>query len=415
VSDMQIYSTVTTSGFRVTLKVQCQRQVVEVWCPKRAPSTCSTPSTTRNEDTNCPHTLAFRGVKFSLRTPWGRVYGATSDPNAGMLFPVDWSGTGIDPLAAGADEKLATGWQVDSDDGRSIPLELQPDEVERVKRAIDAATDRVDDVGAANEKATLSAELADGAPLVLGATGSIGLAITNKGPQPAYRVMAKLRSSVDALHGHQLSFGRIDPGTTKHKMLAIAIPPKLDERSALVVAEIRYFNGDPIETKKKLVIVPEPKRVVLPSGLALDCKLAVSEVAPGERVRIACELRNLGTAPANDLAVMVTVASEASKNLAPKSLPGTGAERLELIGITSPSEKQGAKLPVTVRATALGVPPVEWAGSVGIASLATTCKVRLTRDEYKKKRKKLQAALASGALTQGELDKYEADLVSCLQ
>jgi hypothetical protein len=412
---MQVYSTVSTSGFRVTVKTQCRRQVTSVWCPKSALAACSTPPTTHDEEVNCPHTVAFRGVKFSLRTPWGHVYVATSDPNGGVLFPVDWTGTGIDPLAKGADDRLATGWQVYSDDGRSIPLELQPGDVEQMKRAIGAATDRTDEVGAANEKASLSAELADGAPLVVGATGSIGLAITNKGPQPAYRVMAKLRSSVDALHGHQLAFGRIDPGTTKHKMLAIAIPPKLDERSALVVAEITYFNGDPIETRRKLVIAPEPKRVAPPRGLALDCKLASPEVAPGERVRITCELRNLGNDPAKDLGITVTVASEASKNLAPKSLPGAGTEKLELIGLTPPSEQQGAKLPVLVRATALGVPPVEWAGSVGIASLATRCKARLTRDEYKTKLKKLQAALASGALTQKELDKYDADLVSCLQ
>ncbi|HWO25888.1 MAG TPA: hypothetical protein VNO30_44440 [Kofleriaceae bacterium] len=80
----------------------------------------------------------------------------------------------------------------------------------------------------------------------------------------------------------------------------------------------------------------------------------------------------------------------------------------------SPKEQQGAKLPVLVRATALGVSPVEWGAFVSIASFATKCKERLTRDEYKAKRKKLQAALASGALTQGELDKYDAELVSCL-
>jgi len=59
--------------------------------------------------------------------------------------------------------------------------------------------------------------------------------------------------------------------------------------------------------------------------------------------------------------------------------------------------------------------PVERPLSVRIASFATKCQTRLTRDEYKAKRKRLQAALDSGALTQKEFDKYDADLVSCLQ
>jgi hypothetical protein len=89
--------------------------------------------------------------------------------------------------------------------------------------------------------------------------------------------------------------------------------------------------------------------------------------------------------------------------------------KLELVGLTSAKEKQGAQLPVVVRATALGLPPAEKTLSVRIASLATRCQKRLTRDEYKVKRKRLQAALDSGALTQKELDKYDADLVGCLQ
>src|SRR6185436_1722138 len=124
--------------------------------------------------------------------------------------------------------------------------------------------------------------------------------------------------------------------------------------------------------------LPEQKRAEPARGLALDCKLATAEVAPGERVRLDCELRNLGNEPANELSIGVSVGGVASKNLAPKSLPAAGSAKLELIGLTSANEKQGAKVAVNVRATALGLPPVERTFSVNIASFATRCKTRLT-------------------------------------
>jgi hypothetical protein len=415
--DTRIDTTVSPSGFGLALAGQCQAGVLDIWCPPRqvGEAACRTPSKLRKEAIVCPPELDFKNVEVSIRAPWGRVYGARSDENGVVQIPVDWSGAGIDPLEVGAAERIATGWLVYSDEARAFPLKIKPEDVERMLAAIGAATDTQHEVGAANEKATLSAELGDAPPFVPGRSGAISLRITNSGPQPAYRVVAKLRSSVDALHGHQLSFGRIDPGKTKVRTRAVAIPPRLDERSAVVVADISYFNGESLDAKKKFDILPPARRVDPPRGLALDCKLATPEVAPGERVRLACELRNVGTEPAGELAIAVSVGGVVSPNLAPKALPGAGSAKLDLVGLTSAKEKQGVQVPVVVRATALGLPPVERTLSVRIASFATRCQQRLTRDEYKAKRKRLQAALDSGALTQKEFDKYDADLVGCLQ
>jgi hypothetical protein len=435
----QVDTTLSDRGFRLALATQCQRQVVDLWCPpggRAGAVPCRTPPTVYKEAVGCPPELAFRGVQIAIRAPWGGVYSAVSDANGVVEIPVNWSNTGVDPLAAGVAEQLAAGWLVYVNKTRAIPLKIEPADIERMQIAIGAATDTQYEVGAANEKAVLAAELGEAPPLVPGRPGTISLAIKNSGPQPAYRVIAKLRSSVDALHGHQLSFGRIDPGKTKIKTRVVALPSKLDERSALVVADISYFNGEPFETKKKLSIAPEAKRVEVkrvepprgpeakrvevkrvepPRGLDASCKLATAEVAPGERVRIDCELRNLGNAPANELTIAVAVRGAVSKNLAPKVLPGAGSVKLELVGLTAASEQQGAQVPVVVRVGALGLPPVEQTLTVRIASFATRCQTRLTRDEYKAKRKRLQAALDSGALTQQEFDKYDADLVGCLQ
>lgn len=422
----RIDTTLSSRGFRLALAAQCQRQVIDLWCPRRtntaypvesgpARVACETPPTVRREPVVCPRELDFKSTQVSIRAPWGSVYRAMSDAHGIVEIPVDWSGTGVDPLAPGVAGELAAGWLVYSDEARAVPLKIDPGDVERMQVAIGAATDTQYDVGAANEKAILSAEFAEAPPLVLGRPGTLSLAITNRGPQPAYRVIAKLRSSLAALHGHQLSFGRIDPGKTKIKARAIAVPPKLDERSALVVADITYFNGDRLDTQKRFAIVPETKRVESPRGLALDCKLATDEVAPGERVRISCELRNLGGEAASELSVAVSVGGVVSKNLAPKELPGAGAAKLDLVGLTSASAKQGAQVPVIVRVGALGIPVIERTLTIRIATFATRCKTRLTRNEYKAKHKRLQTALESGALTQKEFDKYDADLVSCLE
>jgi hypothetical protein len=304
---------------------------------------------------------------------------------------------------------------------------------------IGAATDTQYEVGAVNEKATLSTEITAG-ELAAGQPGSLTLTITNGGPQPAYRVIAKLQSSVAALHGCQISFGRIDPGRTKVRKQVIALPPGQDDRSALVVAQVSYFNGDPLEARRRFDIKPGPpgsarppvtaaagtrvepprtatggNQVELPRGLTVACKLAAAEVGPGERVRLECELRNLGSEPLAQVGLKVSVGGVDSENQAPKSLPGAGSVKLELVGLAAQKVKQGDKLPVIVRATAQGVPRAEQILSVAIGSQATRCKARLTRDEYKVKQKRLQAALDSGSLTQKELDKYEAELVSCLQ
>jgi hypothetical protein len=422
VIDTRINSSLSPSGFQLALAAQCESRVLDVWCPprdERAYDTlkgiCKNPTTIHKEVVACPRELDFKSVQVSIRAPWGRVYSAISDANGAVEIPLDWTTTGVDPLAVGAAEQIATGWLVYSDEARAIPLKIEPGDTERMLSAIGAATDTQYEVGAANEKAVLSAEFSPGLPLAQGRSGTLSLVVTNSGPQPAYRVIAKLRSGVEALHGHQLSFGRIDPGKTKTKTRSVAIPSNLDERSALVVAEVSYFNGEAIETKKKFDIVPPAKGVEPPRGLAMDCKLATAEVAPGERVRIDCELRNLGNETAKELSIAVSIRGVVSRNLAPQSLPGAASAKLELIGLTLASEQQGAEVPVIVRATALGLRPVERSFSIRIASFATKCKTLYTRDEYKAKRKRLQVALDSGALTQKEFDKYDAALVGCLQ
>jgi len=81
-----------------------QSRVIDVWCPPSAAgATCSTPPTIHKEDVDCPGDLDVKGVRVSIRPPWGGVYSAMSDASGSVEVPVDWKASGIDPLAPGAD------------------------------------------------------------------------------------------------------------------------------------------------------------------------------------------------------------------------------------------------------------------------------------------------------------------------
>jgi hypothetical protein len=407
-------ASVGDKGVLLVLAAQCQRQIRDVWCSPKVVS-CSTPPTVRKEVIACPDDLGFQHKQVWLRAPWQRDYEATSDATGTVEIPVDWASTGIDPMGDDAAQQLSIGWEVSfTGTGAWTPLSLKPEAIERMRAAIGAATDTQYEVGAANEKAALSMELGAEPAFVLGQSGTLSLKISNSGPQPAYRVIAKLRSSVEVFHGKQISFGRIDPGKSKVKTREIAIPPQLEDRSAVVAAEITYFNGDRLEVKKRFEIASS-KPVEPPRGLALECKLVKAEVASGGRVPVECELRNASNEAVRGLTATVAVGDAVSKNLVPQSLAGAGPMKLELAGTVPATEKQGAMVPVVIRISAQKLPAVEKTLYVRVAQSATRCQKRLTRDEYKKKRKILQDALRAGNLTQQEFDKYDAENVSCLE
>lgn len=61
-------------------------------------------------------------------------------------------------------------------------------------------------------------------------------------------------------------------------------------------------------------------------------------------------------------------------------------------------------------------PAVQQQISIAVVEFHGICKQgKLTRDAYLRKRKQLQDALASGALSQQEFDGYDAEMVSCLE
>jgi hypothetical protein len=83
----------------------------------------------------------------------------------------------------------------------------------------------------------------EGETLHSGDTGTLVVRIANSGPGIAYRVVASTRSSLEALHGHRLSFGSIKPGAEKTRTL------KLTTQYQEKVANLRTALSDRLLTQ----------------------------------------------------------------------------------------------------------------------------------------------------------------------
>jgi hypothetical protein len=406
------------TGFRAVIVARCGRAVIENWCAPSVPECRPDPITVRREEVLCPADLQVIGSEVRIRSPWGVVYPGITDSAGVATVGIDWATSGIDPLAAESRELLRSGWTLNAGVGdEGTPITLAEAEVETILTLIGEATDTQYTAGAANERAALTAEFVDVAPMAAGGWVTLTLSVRNDGPDPAYRTIAKLRSSIDALHGLQFSFGRIDAGQTKVRSRQVVVPADVDDRSPLVVAAVSYFNGESVSTQKRYTVIDDPTQIAKSEqGLVLQCKLAAAEVAPGERVRIQCDVRNTAAVAARDLRFSVAVDGVTAPNVGPKELAAGDQVSVELVGAAPAEARQGASLLVVVGVEAPGLTRAEKTLSVGVASFTGMCQQgKLTREQYRAKRKRLEAALAADALTQKEFDDYDAELLGCLE
>jgi serine/threonine-protein kinase len=90
-----------------------------------------------------------------------------------------------------------------------------------------------------------------------GGVNRIVLSVTNRGPDPAYGVVAQLRSSSAALHGLQLSFGRIERAETITRTRDVALASAADEIDPTVVAAVTSGNAPPASATGKLRLATE--------------------------------------------------------------------------------------------------------------------------------------------------------------
>jgi hypothetical protein len=398
------------SGLRLSVSAECHVQIVEQWCPLTNPQCRPNPTVVKRELATCPRDIEASNV--SLRSPWGQVYpGAIA---AGVLeVKIDWKTAGIDPLTNPDLATLRTGWVVHSDDGLvDAPLELTDDDVHSMLVAIGNVTGNDPSDAPASQHAALIAAFSNEPGT--GGANRIVLSVTNRGPDPAYKVVAQLKSSSVTLHGIQLLFGRINRGETKTRTKDISTVNEADDPNPTVVAAVTSSNAPPASTSSKFRLAPKRARAV---PLQLSCTSLDKEPAPGQWLRIQCESSNPGNETVRGVSYQIAIGKAAATSATgPAELAPHAHLKFGLAPMLPSATKLGSSLEINITMNAPNFPPVQQQLVVEIVEFHGLCKQgKLTRDAYRVKRKRLQAAQTAGALTQEEFDHYDAEMVSCIE
>lgn len=396
------------SGLRLDIATTCRVAVVEHWCPLTNPRCRADPELHRFESAACPKDVDVNEV--SVRAPWGQVYPAKVVSGV-LAAPIDWKAVTVDPFDEQSSSVLRAAWVAHSEDGLvDASIEPTEGEIHALRELLGVSMEDEPPSGTAGERTQLVAAFATEADADGG--NRVSLVVTNKGTAPAYKVIAQLRSSSTALHGIQLWFGRIDKGETKTRTKDIDVGDG-DERNPTVVAAVTAANAAPTSAKTRIRLATAKPRV----ELQLACVLVDREPAPGQRVRVQCEAINAGERAARGVNYQLAIDESASITVPGPAVLGARARaKFELLPTLPSSAKLGSSLQITITMSAPDMAPVTQRVAVEVVEFHGMCKQgKLTRDEYRKKRKRLESALAAGALSQDEFDKYDSELVSCIE
>lgn len=401
------------SGLELTLSGRsCHVTVVEHWCPVSDPQCRPDPTVTKDEPAKCPQTVA--PGKFSLHTPWGQVYPGAADADV-LPVKIDWKAASVESVNGVA---LHTGWSVHSDDGAvdvDAPLSLTDVEVKALLAVVREATGNDYSDAPAGERASIGVVVSS-APTV-GDENHVVVSVTNHGQTPAYRVVARFKSSTPALQEIKLPFGRIDPGETKKRAKDIPTP---HDAEAQVDVEATSSNATPalaphgIRLKPKRVSAAPPPP---PPPPQLSCNAPARQATPGQRLRVPCEASNPGDQPVKGVTYKVAIDNaEPTSASGPADLaPHTAPSKFD-VDITLPSNDTPRVVQVTVTANVPDGPPVQQDISVNVVEPHKLCKPgELTIEDYRRKHKLLEADRTAGNLTKEEFNDYLAELWSCVR
>lgn len=356
-----------------------------------------------------------------LVTPWDRTLRGVSDTpdeqgRATLRFPADARVVQLDPLDRRS-WKLGEAWRI-RHPLWATELIWTPSEadLEPFVIAIGAGLGIDASIGPALQPPELhvtNLHTSNG-EILAGGPSMIELAVQNRGQGPAYRVSAVVRSSLGELHGLQFSFGKIDAGATAVRRARVELAENIEETSAMLVVVFTEANGfAPANYSRRF-----PVRVVATAPrLAVSCRTASgdAEVDAGEIVRLRCEVRNEGGRLATDVTTHATIGGQRATSRATDIAP-RGAESVEVpIRIpTGASIDQQLVIEVVAAESATGGQRAATRLPVTIRRPRVCPSGKLTRAEYRTKRANLERARASGDLTAEEFDRYDAELVGCL-
>ncbi|MBZ0237621.1 MAG: hypothetical protein K8M05_35225 [Deltaproteobacteria bacterium] len=358
---------------------------------------------------------------LTVVAPWGRTVHVPvanvrgKSPTALVTGP--WGDAAIDPLDRRSWSRVSGPWRIEH------PLLRQPftwvpsdEEVNRLVYGIGASLGIDPSVGAVSDPPEL---VVDGPrvsnnELLAGGPSILALTVENRGQGSAYRLYATVRSSVPALHGLQFSIGKLAPGQAITRHLPVELPANVTESSAMLVLAFSEANGfQPANVSKRFPI----KVVATAPRLAIACAPASGslDVDAGEVVRMRCTITNEGGQAARGVAVTGTMGgAPASASVA--DIPARRSAVVE-VPVRVPSnaavdERLAVELVVTESSVALRA-ATRLEVIVRRPRLCPTGK--LDRAQYLAKRRALEEARTAGDLTAEEFDRYDAELVGCLE
>jgi hypothetical protein len=366
----------------------------------------------------CPDPLE----PMTVAAPWGRsVHVPVANPPGTPPTAVvngPWGDAAIDPLDRRTWSKVTGAWRFEHP-LLEAPVTWTPNEEEssRIVRGIGLTLGIDSSIGAVSDPPELivdgprvsNNELLGGGPSVL------ALTIENKGQGTAYRVYAVVRSSAPALHGLQFSFGKVAPGQVITRHLGVELPANVTDPSAMLVLAFSEANGfAPANVSKRFPI----KIVATAPHLAITCVPATGgpEVDAGQALRMRCTIANDGGQVARGVAVTGSMGGGAAASISVADIPARGSAVVE-IPVRAPSsaaidDKLAVEIAVTESSLSLrAATKVEVL--VRRPRLCPTGK--LERPQYLTKRRALEEARAAGDITAEEFDRYDAELVGCLE
>jgi hypothetical protein len=366
-----------------------------------------------------PGQVPIGAGEIVVTTPWGTT--SRGPVTVGLsVVPIDWNAVPFDPLASNASERLATPWQI-AVSSEWEPREWRPtrEDLARLVASFAEATGTETALVRGGPPPALAVtELSATPDLRAGATAELSLTIENRGEGSAYRVVVTTRSSLDSLHGLRFAFGALAPGERETRRLQVRIDGQTTDPSAMLVLVFAEGNDvEPANHSQRLAVLPP----VLEPRLTIDCgaraRMAESRLAvdAAEPVRLVCVVSNTGGI-ARDVTLEVQLAGGDATTLGPQDIATDDAHAFDLRVELPRDARLDAELALVVTARERGFGRSASATLTLVVDRARVCpRGTLSRPAYQAKRAELVKARDAGALTDAELDAYDAELVGCLE
>jgi hypothetical protein len=358
----------------------------------------------------CSHALLDM-IHVVAATPWGGQLPGVWLDEAHIVFHVDWKHAGLDRTDADLPALVGQPWKIPG-----TTWTPNAGEVDRILSLLGAATEtNLVSGGLRPDLQVTRFDIGDGT-LHAGGESTLTLQITNRGPGTAYRVAATVRSGIMSLHGRRAAFGMIRPGAAKLRRLRLTIPASEIAPDTMLLLVFNEGNGFSPPGVSRRVPIAAPS--VAPV-LGIQCSIpgrALDQpgIDAGEQLVVHCVIDNSGTGAAN--VVLETSLAGATPVVSPakRIAPGERASLDAPIAIPRDLEIDAA-VEIAIAAVDLQSAREARTRIVGVIHKPRLCAAgQLTHTQYNAKLAALRAALAAGDLTQDQFDRYDLELVTCL-